>query len=94
VANFEYIDKAESEEEIENNFSVSSSGRQNYWKELLKGRYQKSAVEELDALGKGKRSRTKLLVCHRRESYNFSLLLIVCLLRLYTRFADFLDGFF
>ncbi|KAK2452874.1 protein CHROMATIN REMODELING [Trifolium repens] len=62
VANFGYIDKAESAEEIENNFSVSSSGRQNYWKELLKGRYQKSAVEELDALGKGKRSRTKLLV--------------------------------
>jgi hypothetical protein len=93
VANFEYIDKAESEEEIENNFSVSSSGRQKYWKELLKGRYQKSTVEQLDALGKGKRSRKKMLVCHR-ESYNFSLFLIVCLLRLYTRFSDFLDGFF
>ncbi|KAK2398961.1 protein CHROMATIN REMODELING [Trifolium repens] len=62
VANFGYIDKAESEEEIENNFSVSSSGRQKYWKELLKGRYQKSTVEQLDALGKGKRSRKKMLM--------------------------------
>ncbi|XP_045799661.1 CHD3-type chromatin-remodeling factor PICKLE-like [Trifolium pratense] len=67
VANFEYIDEAEAEEKIENNFSVSSSGAQNYWEELLKGRYEKNQVEELDALGKGKRSRRKLLVCHHKR---------------------------
>jgi len=34
-----------------------------YWEELLRERHQQHKVEELNALGKGKRTRTKLLVC-------------------------------
>jgi len=65
VANFEYVDKAEAAEEKENNFSVSSSEGKNFWEELLKDKHQEQHVEVQNALGKGKRNRTTLLVCHR-----------------------------
>lgn len=69
VANFEYIDEVEAAAEearkraMENKSSVNSSGRTNYWEELLRDRYQEHKVEELNALGKGKRSRNKWQVC-------------------------------
>jgi len=52
VANFEYINKVE-----------ASEGK-NFWEELLKDKYQEQKVEVQNALGKGKRNRTTLLVCH------------------------------
>lgn len=67
MANFEYIDEAEAAEEkseIEGKFSVSGSEGKNYWEELLKDKYQEQKVEDLNVLGKGKRNRTKFLVCH------------------------------
>jgi chromodomain-helicase-DNA-binding protein 4 len=53
VANFEYVDK------------VEASEGNHFWKELLKDGYEEKKVEEQNALGKGKRNRTTLLVCHR-----------------------------
>ncbi|XP_019447576.1 PREDICTED: CHD3-type chromatin-remodeling factor PICKLE-like isoform X1 [Lupinus angustifolius] len=65
VANFEYIDEVEAakeearKREMENKSSASSSTRANYWEELLGDKYQEHKVDELNALGKGKRSRNK-----------------------------------
>jgi chromodomain-helicase-DNA-binding protein 4 len=53
VANFEYVDKVE-----------ASEGK-HFWEELLKDKYQEQKVEVQNALGKGKRNRTTLLVGHR-----------------------------
>lgn len=70
MANFEYIDEVEAAKEVaqkremENKFSVTSSERTNYWEELLKDRHQEFKVEELNALGKGKRNCNKWQVCH------------------------------
>ncbi|XP_020208331.1 CHD3-type chromatin-remodeling factor PICKLE [Cajanus cajan] len=67
VANFEYIEEVEPAEEVaqniakENQSSETSSKRTNYWEELLKDRYEEHQVEELNALGKGKRNRNKWL---------------------------------
>lgn len=69
VANFEYVEEVEPSEEVtqnrakENQSSVTSSKRTNYWEELLKNAYEENKVEELNALGKGKRNRNKWLVC-------------------------------
>ncbi|XP_019438781.1 PREDICTED: CHD3-type chromatin-remodeling factor PICKLE-like [Lupinus angustifolius] len=68
VANFEYIDEVEAakeeearKREMENKSSVNISARANYWEELLGDRYQEHKVDELNSLGKGKRSRNKML---------------------------------
>ncbi|KAG4944320.1 hypothetical protein JHK85_048966 [Glycine max] len=67
VANFEYVEEVEPSEEVtqnrakENQSSVTSSKRTNYWEELLKNAYEENKVEELNALGKGKRNRNKWL---------------------------------
>ncbi|XVF35658.1 hypothetical protein REPUB_Repub18cG0165100 [Reevesia pubescens] len=68
VANFEYIEEAETvaEEEaqkvaVENKCTMNNSERTNYWEELLRDRYEVHKVEEFNSLGKGKRSR-KLMV--------------------------------
>ncbi|KAE9588990.1 hypothetical protein Lal_00012672 [Lupinus albus] len=68
VANFEYIDEVEAakeeearKREMESESSLNSSARSNYWEELLGDRYQEHKVDELNSLGKGKRSRNKLL---------------------------------
>jgi len=47
----------------DNESSASSMKKTNYWEELLRERHQQHKVEELHALGKGKRTRAKLLVC-------------------------------
>lgn len=69
MANFEYIDEAETiaAQEVrraaeENKTNVNSSEKTNYWEELLKDRYEVQKVEEFNALGKGKRSRKQVLV--------------------------------
>ncbi|CAL0323181.1 unnamed protein product [Lupinus luteus] len=68
VANFEYIDEVEAakeeearKREMENKSSANDAARANYWEELLGDRYQEHKVDELNSLGKGKRSRNKLL---------------------------------
>ncbi|KAK7260935.1 hypothetical protein RIF29_27236 [Crotalaria pallida] len=65
AGNFTYVDEVEAaaEEEarkraMEN--KVSSSAKTTYWEELLGDRYEEYKVDELNALGKGKRSRNKL----------------------------------
>lgn len=69
MANFEYIDEAETiaAQEVrraaeENKTNINSSEKTNYWEELLKDRYEVQKVEEFNALGKGKRSRKQVLV--------------------------------
>ncbi|KAK4274486.1 hypothetical protein QN277_017696 [Acacia crassicarpa] len=69
VANFEYIDEVEAAAEeaakkkaMENESAVASTERAKYWEELLGDRYEVHKVQELDALGKGKRSRHKQMV--------------------------------
>ncbi|KAF7830339.1 CHD3-type chromatin-remodeling factor PICKLE isoform X1 [Senna tora] len=63
VANFEYIDEVEAAAEearkkaIENNSTVNSSDRTNYWEELLRDKYEVHKIEEFNTLGKGKRNR-------------------------------------
>lgn len=75
MANFEYIDEVEAAAEeaekrraIENESAVASTERAKYWEELLGDRYEVHKVQELDALGKGKRSRHKQVItcvqCH------------------------------
>ncbi|XP_068476124.1 CHD3-type chromatin-remodeling factor PICKLE-like isoform X2 [Phaseolus vulgaris] len=65
VANFEYIEEAEVAEEVaenvatENQSSAASLKKANHWEELLKERYEQQRAEELNALGKGKRTCTK-----------------------------------
>ncbi|PRQ42235.1 putative DNA helicase chromatin regulator PHD family [Rosa chinensis] len=66
VANFEYIDEAEGvEEEEPKKAAVDSSptddDKSNFWEDLLKDRYEVHKVEELNALGKGKRSRKQMV---------------------------------
>ncbi|PRQ45751.1 putative DNA helicase [Rosa chinensis] len=67
VANFEYIDEAEGvEEEEPKKAAVDSSptdnDKSNFWEDLLKDRYEVHKVEELNALGKGKRSRKQVVL--------------------------------
>ena len=69
VANFEYIEEAEtvSEEEaekvaVENKNTINNSERTSYWEELLRDRYEVHKVEEFNAVGKGKRSLKQLFV--------------------------------
>ncbi|KAF7817290.1 CHD3-type chromatin-remodeling factor PICKLE isoform X1 [Senna tora] len=69
VANFEYIDEVEAAAEeaarkraMENTTTVANTERTKYWEELLGDRYEVHKVEELNALGKGKRSRQKQMV--------------------------------
>ncbi|KAL8214582.1 hypothetical protein R6Q57_004031 [Mikania cordata] len=68
VANFEYIDEAESrmEEEIqeplaENKNATNNIEKSNYWEELLKDRYEVHKIEEFNSMGKGKRSRKQMV---------------------------------
>ncbi|KAA8518154.1 hypothetical protein F0562_015628 [Nyssa sinensis] len=68
VANFEYIDEVEARAEkeaekatLENKTSVNSSERANYWEELLGDKYEVHKIEELNAMGKGKRSRKQMV---------------------------------
>ncbi|KAI7747238.1 hypothetical protein M8C21_002030 [Ambrosia artemisiifolia] len=66
VANFEYIDEAEStmEEEMQEPLSENKSAaieRSNYWEDLLKDRYEEHKVEEFNSMGKGKRSRKQMV---------------------------------
>ena len=71
VANFEYIEEAETvaEEEtqkvaVENKNTTNNSERTSYWEELLRDKYEVHKVEEFNALGKGKRSRKQVLYYH------------------------------
>ncbi|XP_027939210.1 CHD3-type chromatin-remodeling factor PICKLE isoform X1 [Vigna unguiculata] len=65
VANFEYIDGVKPAEEVaqneakENQFSGESLRIIIYWEGLLRKAYEQCQVEKLNALGKGKRTRTK-----------------------------------
>ncbi|XP_047161862.1 CHD3-type chromatin-remodeling factor PICKLE-like [Vigna umbellata] len=67
VANFEYIDEVKPAEEVaqkeskENQFSAANLKKSAYWDGLLKKGYEQCRVEDLNALGKGKRTRTKWL---------------------------------
>ena len=67
MANFEYIEEAESrvEEEIQEPLAENRSGANNvekasYWEELLKDRYEVHKIEEFNSMGKGKRSRKQV----------------------------------
>jgi len=48
----------------ENQSSAASLKKANHWEELLKERYEQQRAEELNALGKGKRTCTKWQVCY------------------------------
>ncbi|XP_022754460.1 CHD3-type chromatin-remodeling factor PICKLE-like isoform X2 [Durio zibethinus] len=68
VANFEFIEEAETvaEEEaqkvaVENKNTMNNSERTSYWEELLRDRYEVHKVEESNALGKGKRNRKQMV---------------------------------
>ncbi|XWS72736.1 hypothetical protein CRYUN_Cryun02cG0066000 [Craigia yunnanensis] len=68
VANFEYIEEAETvaEEEaqkvpVENKNTTNNFERTSYWEELLRDRYEVHKIEEVNALGKGKRSRKQMV---------------------------------
>lgn len=68
VANFEYIDeveaRAEAEEsvaDLENKSNASNIDRTSYWEDLLHDRFEVHKVEELNAMGKGKRSRKQMV---------------------------------
>ncbi|XWS26170.1 hypothetical protein CRYUN_Cryun26dG0008000 [Craigia yunnanensis] len=68
VANFEYIEEAETvaKEEaqkvaVENKYTMNNSERTSYWEELLQDKYEVHKVEEFNALGKGKRSRKQMV---------------------------------
>ncbi|WVY90000.1 hypothetical protein V8G54_035514 [Vigna mungo] len=67
VANFEYIDEVKPAEEVaqkeseENQSSAANLKKSAYWDGLLQRGYEQCRIEELDALGKGKRIRTKWL---------------------------------
>ncbi|VFQ60712.1 unnamed protein product [Cuscuta campestris] len=68
VANFEYIDETKSKDEVEvptmlseDKPALNSSERASYWEELLRDRYEVHKVEELSAMGKGKRSRKQMV---------------------------------
>ncbi|XP_065848676.1 CHD3-type chromatin-remodeling factor PICKLE-like [Euphorbia lathyris] len=68
VANFEYIDEAEAaaeeaaqKEAAEARSRVNNSEKPNFWEELLKDKYEEHKVEELNSLGKGKRSRKQMV---------------------------------
>ncbi|XP_024982833.1 CHD3-type chromatin-remodeling factor PICKLE [Cynara cardunculus var. scolymus] len=68
VANFEYIEEAESrvEEEIqeplaENKSAANNPEKASYWEELLKDRYEVHKIEEFNSMGKGKRSRKQMV---------------------------------
>ncbi|KAK7383461.1 hypothetical protein VNO78_29140 [Psophocarpus tetragonolobus] len=56
VANFEYVEKVEPAEVVALKENQSST---TYWEELLRDTYEEHKVEELNALGKGKRNRNK-----------------------------------
>lgn len=67
MANFEYIDEAEAAAEAEAKkaaeeakSAVNNPDRTSYWEDLLKDRYEVHKVEELNTLGKGKRSRKQV----------------------------------
>lgn len=47
---------------IEN--TTTYSERANYWEDLLKDKYEVNKVEESNAMGKGKRSRKQVTLCH------------------------------
>ncbi|CAH9086176.1 unnamed protein product [Cuscuta europaea] len=68
VANFEYIDEAEAKAEeevptspVEDKAALNNSERASFWEELLRDRYEVHKVEELNAMGKGKRSRKQMV---------------------------------
>ncbi|CAN8315046.1 unnamed protein product [Cochlearia groenlandica] len=67
VANFEYIDEKEAAAleaqrvAAENKSSAGNSDRASYWEELLKDKFEVHQAEELNALGKRKRSRKQLV---------------------------------
>ncbi|XP_047969481.1 CHD3-type chromatin-remodeling factor PICKLE [Salvia hispanica] len=65
VANFEYVDEAETEEEVpappsESKASVNPE-RASFWEDLLRDKYEVQKVEEFNAMGKGKRSRKQMV---------------------------------
>ncbi|OMO90719.1 hypothetical protein COLO4_18937 [Corchorus olitorius] len=68
VANFEYIEEADTapEEEaqkvaLEHKNAPNNSERTSYWEELLRDRYEVNKIEEFNSLGKGKRSRKQMV---------------------------------
>jgi chromodomain-helicase-DNA-binding protein 4 len=67
VANFEYIDENEAAAleaqrvAAESKSSAGNSDRASYWEELLKDKFELHQAEELNALGKRKRSRKQLV---------------------------------
>jgi len=66
VANFEYIDENEAAAleaqrvAAESKSSAGNSDRASYWEELLKDKFELHQAEELNALGKRKRSRKQV----------------------------------
>lgn len=70
MANFEYIDENEAAAleaqrvAAESKSSAGSSDRASYWEELLKDKFEMHQAEELNALGKRKRSRKQVWSLH------------------------------
>ncbi|XP_010526237.1 PREDICTED: CHD3-type chromatin-remodeling factor PICKLE-like [Tarenaya hassleriana] len=67
VANFEYIDESDAAAQeaerlaAESKTSIGNSDRTSYWEELLKDKYEVHRDEELNSLGKRKRSRKQMV---------------------------------
>ncbi|GAB2223116.1 hypothetical protein Droror1_Dr00017253 [Drosera rotundifolia] len=68
VANFEYVGDTEVEAEaevlkapLESTSTMHNAERNTYWEELLRDRYEVHKTEELNSLGKGKRSRKQMV---------------------------------
>ncbi|KAH9622680.1 hypothetical protein KSS87_011396, partial [Heliosperma pusillum] len=69
VANFEFVDEAaaaaasaaEAQKAAKAKTNVNSSERTTYWEDLLKDKYAVHKVEEVNSLGKGKRSRKQMV---------------------------------
>lgn len=80
VANFEYIEEAEATPEedtstppLENKATVNNSERATYWEELLRDRYEIHKVEELNGMGKGKRSRKQVWHAIHKSPLHFQI---------------------
>ncbi|XP_047325059.1 CHD3-type chromatin-remodeling factor PICKLE-like [Impatiens glandulifera] len=68
VANYNYVDEEEKGKEdeqpvqpAEDISAINNPEKASYWEELLKDRYEVHKVDELNAMGKGKRSRKQML---------------------------------
>lgn len=77
MANFEYIDENEAAaleaQRVAAENKSSAGERASYWEELLKDKFEVQQAEELNALGKRKRSRKQVCVFKCSPVFNCSI---------------------